>query len=185
MDSKAIEFLSRSIANTSGDARKHLEILSRTISNVRESLSNEELNTEHQCPVIKLPHVKKTFSQSTMKTKDLLEALPTQEKHVLSFCIELARRGSKPLTLKGLLWVLRECYKVIDVEGTSHLRSLLERLVDTGLLRVRDKKMPADEVRLDEQLEEVESAVRDVLMTQQFYKDMASTLQKISDSAFF
>jgi hypothetical protein len=185
VDAKAIEFLSKSVAIGSGDARKHLEFLSRTISYVRETMTDEMLNTEHQGPVIKVPHVKKMINQSIMKSKDLLEASPTLDKHVLCFCMQLAARmGPHPMTLKNLLWALRECYRVVEIEGTSHLRGILERLVDDGLLKLKDNKMASDEICFDEQLDEVESAVREVLMTQQFYKDMAAKLQSIPNAAF-
>ena len=182
VDASAITFLSKTIANSSGDARKHLEIVSRTISHLMESMTEDALNAEHQGPIVKLPHIKKMLNQSTTKTKDLLQASPSLDQHVLCLCMPLAGRvGSSPLPLKQLLWLLSECYGVVDIEGTSHLRSILERLVDAGLLKLKDKKKIAmDEIRFDEQLDEVESAVRDVLMPHKFYKDMATKLQSIS-----
>jgi Cdc6-like AAA superfamily ATPase len=181
VDASAITFLSKSVASSSGDARKHLEIVSRTISHLMEDMTEEALNAEHQGPIVKLPHIKKMLNQSITKTKDLLQASPSLDQHVLCLCMPLAGRvGSSPLPLKQLLWLLSECYGVVEIEGTSHLRSILERLVDTGLLKLKDKKIAMDEIRFDEQLDEVESAVRDVLMSQQFYKDMATKLQSIS-----
>ena len=182
VDANAIGFLSKSVANSSGDARRHLEILSRTITNLMETMSEEALNAEHQGPVVKLTHIIKILNQSIMKPKELLQASPSLDKHVLCLCMQLVGCvGSATVPLRRLLWLFSECYRVVEIEGSSHLRSTLDRLVDGGLLKLKKKGITKeDEIHFDEQLDEVESAVRDILMSQTFYKEMAAKLQSIS-----
>ena len=179
MDEKAIEFLSKKVAGASGDARKFLEILSRSIASAKEELSEATLNALHDKPVIKVPHFMKTFKSSTMKYKDLVEASPAHEKLILCVCTHLARTiGSRPLTLARLLWICQQVFDALDLTSVSELTSVLERLLDSGLLKwtfTRD-----DKIRFDTQLEDVESAVEEVLLSQNFYRTIFEKLDKLN-----
>lgn len=179
VDEKAIEFLSKKVAGASGDARKLLEILSRSIAAAMEEMSDATLNALHEKPVIKVPHFMKTFKSSTIKYKELVESSPNHEKHILCVCIHLAQKiGSRPLSLSRLLWICQQVFDAFDLSSVSELKSTLERLLDSGLLKwipLRD-----DKIRLDVQLDDVESAVEEVLLNQNFYSAIFEKLDTLN-----
>ena len=178
VDEKAIEFLSKKVAGASGDARKFLEILSRSISSAMEELSPTTLNAIHDKPVIKVPHFMKTFKSSTIKTKDLIESSPAHEKHILCVCIHLARKiGSRPFRLSRLLSICQQVFEALDLTSVTELTSILGRLADSGLLKWAALK--DDKIRFDIQLEDVESAVEEVLLIQNFYRTTLEKLERL------
>jgi len=178
VDPKALEYLSKTVANSSGDARRHLDVLSRAITRFRDTTTTETLDSDYERPIIKLPHFLLVLNQSILKPKDLLQKSPALNKHVLCLCLQLAaRQGTNPLSLRILLELLRDCCPAVDIEGESQLKRTIEHLVDDGLLKLKDNKIISNEIRFDEQLDEVESAVQDQLMTQSFYQDMIRRLR--------
>ena len=178
MDEKAIEFIAKKVAGASGDARKFLEVLSRSISSAIEDMSEATLNALHDKPVIKVPHLMKASNASTIKYKELVESSPAHEKHILCICIHLSRTiGSRPLTLAKLLWICQQVGDVLELTSVSELKSILERLLDAGLLKwsLRD-----DKIRFHAQLEDVESTVDEVLLNQNFYRSTLDALETLN-----
>lgn len=177
VESKAIDFLARRIGSTSGDARKHLDILARSLSDRYESMTEDQLNALHEGPLVKLSHLAKICNRMTPKPREEVSALPTMEKHLLCLCIYLAPRVvSMPMPLKKLLTLFREVYPVVELDEVSSLSSLLERLVDTGLLQLKVASLASGSVVFDEQLDEVETAVRERLMIDNFYVEAKKRL---------
>ena len=177
VDEKGIEFLAKKVASTSGDARKFLEILSRSIASAMEDMSEATLSALHDKPVIKVPHLMKACNVSTIKYKELVESSPAHEKHILCICIHLSRTiGPRPLALTKLLWICQQVVDVLELTSVSELKSILERLLDAGLLKwsLRD-----DKIRFDVQLEDVESTVEEVLLNQNFYRTTLETLETL------
>lgn len=84
-----MEFLSANVASSSGDARRHLEILSRTLLHLMENMTEEALNAEHQGPIVKISHIHKMLRQSIIPMKDLLQKSPSLDKHVVCLCMQL------------------------------------------------------------------------------------------------
>ena len=178
VDEKAIEFLSKKVAGASGDARKFLEILSRSIASAKEELSEAAINAIHDKPVIKVPHFIKTVKSSTIKYKEVVESAPSHEKHILFVCIHLARTiGARPLSLSRLLWICQQVFDALELTSVSELTSILARLLDSGLLKWTQR---LDKIRFDSQLEEVESAVEEVLLIQKFYRTTFEALEKLN-----
>lgn len=176
---KAIEFLSMKVAGSSGDARKFLEILSRSISGLMEGMNAEMLNARHEKPLLKVPHVMKTFKASTIKCRDLVEGAPANEKTVLCVCVHLSNIiTNRPLPLTILLEICKEAYEVFELETVSEMKSIVERLLDSGLIKLHGGRILAnDRIRFEPQLEDVEAAVEEVLLKTSYYEKMVQKLQ--------
>jgi Cdc6-like AAA superfamily ATPase len=182
VDEAAIRLLSKSVAQSSGDARKFLEILSRAISERLDAMDEKDLNAIHEKPVLKPPHILKTSKASVLKTKDMLESAPAYEKHVLCLCVHLAKMiGSRLLPLRTLLSICQDAYEIFDVSGIGEIRTIVERLKDSGLLRLNNSAKSGDNqtIQFAQQLEEVEMAVDEVLVQQNFYRKMVEKLRSM------
>lgn len=180
VDEKAIEFLSKKVAQSSGDARKFLEVLSRCVIDLLDSMSEEALNAPLDKPVVKVPHILKADRASTIKYRDLIQDAPAHEKHVLCICVHVAEIiGSRPISFKTLLSICNEAYlELAEIETVSEIRSIAERLKDSGLLQFNiSKGVDSQKIQFAGQLEDVVSAVEEVLMKQNFYRSMVERLK--------
>jgi Cdc6-like AAA superfamily ATPase len=195
VDPKMVEYVASKVAATSGDARKFIDLVSRAVEVCREKLPNNILNSKLEKPVVKLPHAMMIIRQTNTKYKDLIESLPNYEKYTLCVGVQLSRTlGSTPLTLAvlkkfsmqafGLDKGLDSCISLEDFKG------IVERLVDTGLLRMADdekRKLSSEPlgnllsfpIRFDLQLEDVESALEETLLKEDFYKRMVERTKSI------
>jgi hypothetical protein len=196
VDAKMIEFIASKVAATSGDARKFMDLISRSVQACRSKLPQITLDSELERPVVKLPHAMMVIRETNTKYKDLVESLPSLEKCTLCVGANLSRvLGSKPLTL-GLLKkysmeafgfdpMLDSCITLEDFKG------IIERLVDSGLLRMVecDSKDFSTEpmvnllqfpVRFDLQLEDVESALEETLLKEDFYKRIVARVKSLN-----
>jgi Cdc6-like AAA superfamily ATPase len=137
VDEKAIELLSKKITASSGDAHRFLEILSRSIMWVLDGMSEEILKSHHAKTLIGPPYI-------MIKRNDLVEGSPTKEKAVICLCIRLAPIiRSRSIPLSTLLEVCRGGYDALELETESELKSILERLLASELLKLLDRRIPA------------------------------------------
>lgn len=181
VEEQATKLLSMKVAGSSGDARKFLEMLSGSIMGAMDGMTDEKLDALHDKPVVKVSHAMKTAKASTIKCKDLVQEAPANEKVVLCLCIHLAQIiGSRSLPLSTMLEICQEANREFDLETVSELKSILERLLDSGLLKLQDKRIPANLcIRFDAQLEDVEAAVKEVLMKQSYFETMIKKLESM------
>ena len=179
VDIAAIQFLSRTVAGSSGDARKFLELLSRSITERMDSMNEKESNARHEQPLLRVTDVMKTSRASTLKWKDVVETSPANEKLVLCLCTHLASIiRNRPLPLTKLLEICNEVNAVFELETVSELKSILERLVDSGLLKLIDKRIPDNNtIRFDIQLQDVDLAVEDLVMKSSLYSKLVDKLK--------
>lgn len=196
VDPKMIEFLASKVASTSGDARKIIELVSRSIQACRSKLPQNTLDSELTKPVVKLPHAMMVIRETNTKYKDLVESLTSLQKSTLVVGTHLSRiLGARPLTL-GMLKkysfqafgfdpMLEGSYSMDDFKG------IIERLVDSGLLKMAERvsnifstepmgNLLQHPVRFDLQLEDVESALEETLLKEDYYKMIVARVNTIN-----
>jgi Cdc6-like AAA superfamily ATPase len=178
VDEKAIELLSKRVAASSGDARKFKEILARSVMGVLDGMSEDTSNSRHEKPLIRPPHIMKIFKESTTKWKDLVEGSPANERAILCLCIRLAPViRSRPIPLSTLFQVCRGAFDALELATESDLKWIIERLLASGLLKLMDQRIPANNmIRFDSQLQDVAFAVEEVLTSTIYYRQMVEKL---------
>lgn len=174
----AIEFLSKRVSGSSGDARQFLELLSRSVTDVMARLKNQDGTLEKA--VVRVPDVMKVVKQCSTKYTELIENSPLYEKMVLCACIHLARIiGSRPITIGCLKRICSESCEQISIED-GQMQRILTSLVDNGLLKLLNfnNRTTTQSIRFDSQLEDVEAAVEDLLTTKPVFEPMIAKLKK-------
>ena len=196
VDTRTLGFICSKVAATSGDARKVEELVSSSIHACLSMLSESELDSELEKPVVKLPHVMVQIRASNPKYCEIVRHLPTYQQMTLSVGVILARtlRG-KPITLGRLKGYSMEAFGFdpdYDFISTEDFKGIIENLYDTGLLKLSGVKnsnsiamlnpiaLMERLVRFDLQLEDVESALQQELLQQSFYKNMVARLEKLN-----
>lgn len=186
VDGKVFELLSKKVAANSGDARRFLDLLARSIAEKLEVAPAEKLDApfEPGKPLVKAIDVIKIVKKHTVRYKDLIEGLPSYAKMVLCSCMYLSKLlGSRPCTIAILKKTcLDSCGKAFDDSlGDAQMRELLGRLVDAGLLRLKhfDQTLPQQKLRFEPQLEDVETGIEETLMKDNFYQRMKEQLESV------
>jgi Cdc6-like AAA superfamily ATPase len=192
-----IEFVASKVAATSGDARKFLDLVSRSVFTCKEKLTKSALGSQMEKPVVKLPHAMMVIRETNTRYKDLIESLPSYEKYTLCVGVNLSRAlGSQKLALGVLKSWCMEAFgldPLLDSVSLEDFKGIIERLADNGLLRMTecDKGALSAEpmgnllrypVRFDLQLEDVESALEETVMKEDFYKRIVDKVKSIDVS---
>ena len=191
IDPKALQLISRRIAYLSGDARRALEVTSDAVENCLNSLTKEELDRElvDECmPLVKLTHVMRAI-KSKMPTPcvDLIAGLPLAAKVILCIAVTLCQVwGPKAeISISELRKYCIEAthHSILDDGGSQQIMSLVDMLVDYGLLRTCNNR-PLDrhdsnpKLRLVTQLDDVEIALETSLFNNRFYKNLADYVRR-------
>jgi Cdc6-like AAA superfamily ATPase len=191
VDSKVIEFIASKVAATSGDARKVLEMTSKAIDKCIEKMPKTRRDTNEEGTIVKLPFAMMAIRENITKYADLINGLPLMAKSVLCVATRLARHVDiSELTLGTLKSYCMDAFghdAMLGEVSMEDFKSLVENLVDGGLLCVAecDRKRLSTEslnilamipIRLDLQLEDVESAVDEELLKQDFYSSLLARL---------
>jgi Cdc6-like AAA superfamily ATPase len=190
---RTLEFLSKKVASTSGDVRKVFELVSKAIDLCRDKLPHHILDGDLRLPVVTLAHAMMAIRESNVEYSTLVVSLPTYEKATLCAGVNLSRvLGNKPLTL-GLLRRYSFLLLNIDPYGDDFVsiedfKGIVERLYDWGLLKLVDfdsfsfsnlsmSRSSSIQIRFDQQLEDVESALEESLSQNKLYKMMADKVK--------
>ena len=189
---KAHEFIAAKVANSSGDARQYLDLVEKAII-----YSRRFMNLFQRCEPLKKPCVTirdamVAIRETNQKCKETILALTSYEKMTLCAGVHLSRKlGGKPVRMGKLRTLVMTALGMEADVSLEEFKGIIERLQDSGLLKLQERekqaftKMPMlallhYPVQFDLQLEDVDSALENTLMREDFYKRMVGRLQGIS-----
>jgi hypothetical protein len=191
VDQKAVEFLAKRAAAASGDARKLLDLIAKAVPKCKEQLPCYRLESSEAGIVVKMPDVMTALRESANpKHTTLIKGLPSTRRAAPCVAVTLARSRRKESN-QVMLGELRRCCMdafAEDIElDADGFKDAIEALSDTGLLLLAkpDKKrflvesvsgLSMAPIRLELQLEDVESAVESELLDTGFYHRLVRSL---------
>lgn len=191
VDKKAHEFIAAKVANSSGDARQYLDLVEKAITFCRRKLSLEKRITTHTKAVVTIRDAMLAIREINVKKKETIQSLTTFEKMTLCAGVHLARKlGGKTVTMGKLRELCVQAFGMDSDVSLEEFKGIIERLHDNGLLQLNEREKQAFTktsmfnllrypVQFDLQLEDVDSALEDTLMKEDFYKRMVERLKNI------
>jgi Cdc6-like AAA superfamily ATPase len=190
VDEKALVFASRKVAKGGGDARELLHVMSGAISEAKAKLTQKQLKEKGVSEIIiKLPHVMKALTGDKNHSMiNIIKGLPQNAKTVLCVAVALGEVGSawKYVSSTNLQKYCGEAagHNVFDNWSSDSFRDTVGQLDDCGLIH----EVEADQVdfqnagetryRIGVQIEDVELAISEILLTNQFYKTLVEFVKK-------
>lgn len=203
-DNAALELMSRRIAATSGDARGILEMAIKAIDHCHESnseadrkaivvppgdLSNEKFTSTRSYPLVKVNHVMQVVRDSNPKLIESIQGQPWAAQVTLCVALTLSRHMSADtvMTLSSLLEYTRAAsrFGLLEAPSSSDFSDIVKNLSDAGLLLIGDDPSQCFSydasrapVRLGVQLEDVESAMGEMMYSQPFYAKIRDNLNE-------
>lgn len=192
VDKKAHEFIAAKVANSSGDARQYLELVEKAVIYCRRKLSPEKLETAYTKPIVTIRDAMFSIRETNRKSKDTIQSLTSIEKMTLCAGVHLARKlGGKTVQMGKLRTLTMQAFGMDTDVSLEEFKGVIERLQDAGLLQLNESERQAFTktkmfnllrypVQFDLQLEDVDSALEDTLMKEDFYKRMVERLKTIS-----
>ena len=139
IDDKAIEFVARKEAATSGDARNVLGLVVSAIGQCRKQMTEDCLKSRNaKGNLVKMQHVMMAIRERNTKFTTVIEGLPLAQKAVLCVATGVARMEQDEMMTFGKL--KRICMDAFGSDvyfndlGDNEFKRLVESLVDTGLL---------------------------------------------------
>jgi Cdc6-like AAA superfamily ATPase len=191
VDQKALEFVAAKVAASSGDARQFLELVSLAIQRRLDTLSNDKLDEELTKPAVGIRDAMMAIRETNVKYKDVIESLTTCEKVTLCAGVHLSRKlEGKAVRLETVKNFTMEAFGFDNDLSLEDFKGVVERLQDNGLLKMAEKEKRSIsaapistllryEVCFDLQLEDVESALEETLMKEDFYQRLVERVKKI------
>ena len=191
VDKKAHEFMAAKIANSSGDARQYLDIVEKAILFSRRKLSLEKRDSEHTKPIVTIRDAMLAIRETNQKSRDIILALTSFEKMTLCAGVHLARKfGGTTVPLSKLRELTMHAIGMDSDVSLEEFKGVIERLQDSGLLRLNETERQGFTkttmhgllrypVQFDLQLEDVDSALENTLMKEDFYKRMVDRLESV------
>jgi len=196
VDLKALEFAAKKVANSSGDAREMIGLVSSAINNCLESMNTNQRpdkTVDITKPVVTIRHMMKAVKSTIVQYVERIEALPDLAKTVLCVAVSIAK--AVPSSSYSMSYLRRYCSEV-SRKQTNHpididiFQVIVQRLFDQGLL-VLDEGDVLDKlssqgigiildkpVRFALQLQEVESAVSEILEAKPVYGELMAYVRK-------
>jgi hypothetical protein len=164
---------------------------SKAIDKCIEKMPKTRRDSSEEGIIVKLPFAMMAIRENMTKYADMINGLTTMGKSILCVATRLARHvDSSELTLGTLKNYCMDAFghdAMLDEVSMEDFKSVVENLVDGGLLCVAecDRKRLSTEsfhslsmipIRLDLQLEDVESAVEEELLKYDFYSSLLARL---------
>ena len=189
---KAHEFIAAKVANSSGDARQYLDLVQKAIIYCRRKMKLEQRAATHTKPCVTIRDAMMAIRETNQKCKETIQSLTSYEKMILCAGVHLARKlGGKPVQLGKLRKLVMYAFGMEADVSLEEFKGIIERLVDNGLLQLQEREkqeftstamfnLLRYPVQFDLQLEDVDSALEDTLMKEDFYKRMVDKIQGIS-----
>ncbi len=193
LDDRAIKFVSRRVAQESGDCRLVLDLMSKAIIKCKESLKADQLSEVgvHEA-FVKLPHVMRAIKDSgQMPLVDIIHALPQHAKTVLCVYTALGQAGNdwKVITVRKLksYCAMATENQIMDGISSEQFISLLRQLEDAGTIKFETDDVANSygyddsgdqKIRLGVQLEDVECAIEKNLLEIPFYSRLVKHCKK-------
>jgi len=191
VDKKAHEFIAAKVANSSGDARQYLDLVERAVIHCKRKLSLEKRSSPHTKPIVMIRDAMLAIRETNRKSKDIIQSLTSYEKMTLCAGVHLARKlGGKTVQMGKLRELTMQAFGMDADVSLEEFKGIIERLHDNGLLQLNENekqaftKLPMYNllrypVQFDLQLEDVDSALEDTVMKEDFYKRMVNRLKSI------
>ena len=197
IDHKALQLISRRVAASSGDARRALEITSNAVSKCLDLLNGTGIdldtkvtyNDEHHMPLVKLPHMMRAIRETMpMRHTDMISGLPQAAKVILCIAVSLSQVWG-PTAKISISTLKKYCveathHALMDEVGPGHIASLVEMLVDSGLLviDISHNFNPNDansKLKIGVQLDDVEIALEESLLKEGgFYRSLVDYVKR-------
>lgn len=150
VDSKAIEFIAKKVASSSGDARRAIEMASLAIQHRMKDLPDPSPTST--VPLVKIPHVIQANKDTMANLQERINGQPAVGKIMLCVLISYAQAGVLECTVGELKNCVATCTAEIgsddDMLQLDDFVVLLETLVDSGLLRATINGRQGGEFRL-------------------------------------
>jgi len=194
VESVGITYLSKKLAKDNGDARSLLEIMSNAITQCKSSMTDNQLNdVGSTSPVVKLRHVMCALKESGRTPyAQIIANLPQTQKVVLCIAMTLSQVSSawKTITFAQLRNYCSEAskQKILSELSMDSLIHTVGTLEDAGLLQYGEgdgsfgcrkvDNIYESTVSLGAQLEDVDCALGETLLQQDFYKRLCNFLKK-------
>lgn len=191
VDKKAHEFIAAKVANSSGDARQYLDLVEKAVIFCRRKLSLEKRDSTHTKPIVMIRDAMLAIRETNQKSKETIQSLTSFEKMTLCAGVHLARKlGGKTVQLGKLMGLTMQAIGMESDISIEEFKGVIERLQDNGLLPMNGTEKQAFTntrmssllrypLQFDLQLEDVDSALEDTLMKEDFYKRMVERLKGI------
>jgi len=191
VDKKAHAFIAAKIAHSCGDARKYLELVIKAVQNCLGKLSLEIRDTVHTKPIVMIRDAMLAIRETNHNSKKIIESLPTYEKMTLCAGVHLARKlRGNPTTFGTLRMLTIEAFGMDSDFSMEDFKGVIGRLEDSGLLKLAgtDRRGLAGTsgsslvnypVKFDLQLEDVDSALENTVMKDNFYKRMVDRVNNM------
>jgi cell division control protein 6 len=194
VDHKALQLISRRVATSSGDARRALEITSNAVGKCIDQLKDEDLEAivqydDQRMPLVKLPHMMRAIREAMpMRHADVISGLPQSAKVILCIAVSLGQVWG-PTAKISISTLKKYCveatkHAIMDELGPGHVMSLVEMLMDSGLLIVDDNHHfnPNDansKLKIGVQLDDVEIALEESLLREGcFYRSLVDYVKR-------
>ena len=194
VDKKAHEFIAAKVANSCGDARKYLDLVIKAVLNCLRKLSLEQRASTHTKPIVMIRDAMLAIRETNQKSKDVIQSLTSFEKMTLCSGVHLARKlNGKNITMGMLRTLTMEVFGMDSDVTLEEFKGVIERLQDSGLLKLvgTEKRGFAGRqfssllrypVTFDLQLEDVDSALEETVMKEDFYQRMVERVKKVQYS---
>jgi cell division control protein 6 len=169
---QALQFIAKKVANTSGDARKALELTAGAVKECLEALQMDHTKPSASGSLVTMRHVQSTVKRFNRNVAEIISGLPSVAKVILCVTITLAKAQVTTTTVGKLRGFVRDCMmkdRPEDMVSMEDFIILLETLADSGVLsfgKVASKVASVSQmditempIRLGVQLDEVESAL--------------------------
>ena len=188
---KAHEFIAAKVANSSGDARQYLDLVEKAIIYCRRKLNLTQKEERHTKPIVTIRDAMLAIRETNQKCKETIQSLTSFEKMTLCAGVHLARKlGNKTVQMGKLRELTMQAFGMDADVSLEEFKGIIERLHDNGLLQLNEKEKQAFTktpmhsllrypVQFDLQLEDVDSALEDTLMKEDFYKRMVERLRGV------
>ena len=194
VDHKALQLISRRVAASTGDARRALEITSNAVNKCADLLSRDKLDMstvdrDDECmPLVKLPHMMRAIREAMpMRHNDVIVSLPQAAKVVLCIAVSLSQVWG-PTAEISVSTLKRYCiqathHAIMDELGVDHILSLVDMLIDSGLLLAGNTSQFNPDVnpklRIGVQLDDVQIALEQSLLKEGgFYKSLVDYVKR-------
>ncbi len=195
VDHKALQLVSRKVAASSGDARRALEITSNAVGKCLDLSNPEELDlnmmyNDQRMPLVKLPHMMRAIREAMpMRHADVISGLPQAAKVILCIAVSLGQvwGPTAEITISTLKKFCVEAtnHAVMDELGPGHVMSLVDMLIDSGLLITDNSSHHFNandanpKLKIGVQLDDVEIALEESLLKEGgFYRSLVDYVKR-------
>ncbi len=170
-----------------------MEITSNAVGKCIDQLSEETLESEvandDECmPLVKLPHMMRAIREGMpMRHADVISGVPQAAKVILCIAVSLGKvwgPGAEiSLSVLKKYCVEATHHAVMDELGIGHIMSLVELLIDSGLLITGNNGYfnPHDvdaKLKIGVQFDDVEIALEQSLLKEGFYKSLVDYVRR-------